>query len=347
MTPTEINTAHSIKPRITIPTFLHVYSAMHFARLVPAPIQDASGMMLVAPSGSLKSQLLMHLQRMYPTTCICDSNWHYGKLLKMRAAFYNGTFRSIVVPELASIYAGDPRTGGRMEQALQQLAGEGCVATNEKDSRWERYEMRVSVYGAMTPEFATRKHQFWEEGFHRRFLWAHLAMENEEVLLDYLTAGKQADIDVPIIVEPPEKFIPDVLSYKEKMFVRELLGSQKDFGPNHTRYMFLCRTASVMKWHHQRTGSKLSWMKVLKDFSVCLSSRAALLIVPEEPDAVAYRKVQEKIALKAQIEPIKKEKKPHAIRSKAKVKRLEKVPRTAKKKTRSRKTSRRAPKKRH
>jgi hypothetical protein len=299
------------KPRITIPCFLQVLSAMQFARLVPSPVQDACGMMVIAPSGTLKSQLLMHLQRCYPATCICDSNWHYGKLLKMREAFYNGAVRSIIIPELASIYAGDPRTGGRMEAMLQQLAGEGCISTNEADSRWQRYEMRASVFAAMTPAFAARKHQFWEEGFHRRFLWAHLAMENEEILLDYLTAGKQADLD-PIrpIVEPPERFIPDTMSYNDRSFVRTLLSGQKVFGPNHTRFTFLWRTAAVLKWHFHRIRSKESWQETLRRFAVCLDERAALLVVPDEPQAMKYRKLTELAMLH---HPRKRRKKPRSL----------------------------------
>jgi hypothetical protein len=281
------------KPRIAIPDFLEVISAMHFARLVVSPVQDASGLMVVAPSGTLKSQLLMHLQRCYPSTCVCDSNWHYGKLLRMKDAFYNGAIRSIVIPELASIYAGDPRTGGRMEAMLQQLAGEGCVSTNEADSRWERYEMRATVFGAMTPRFADRHNKLWEEGFHRRFFWAYLIMENEEILLDYLTAGKQADLDVRPIVEPPERFIPDSLEYKDRAFIRSLLAGQKAFGPNHTRFTFLCRTAAVLKWHYHRIGARRSWQDTIKRFSVCLADKAALLVVPDEPQALRYRKKEE------------------------------------------------------
>lgn len=282
------------KPHITIPDFLEVLSALHFASMVPAPVQDASGLMLIAPSGSLKSQLLMHLQRAYPNSCICDSNWHYGKLLNMREAFYNGAIRSIVIPELASIYAGDPRTGGRMEAMLQQMAGEGSITTNEKDSRWERYEMRACVFAAMTPGFARRKHPFWEEGFHRRFLWVHLAMANEEVLLDYLTAGRQANLHVSPIVEPPEHFIPDMLTYAEKRYVRGLLSEQKDFGPNHTRFTFLCRACSVLKWHYQRSNARKNWRDTIRRFSVCLSKHAALLVVPDEPQSMRYRKSEER-----------------------------------------------------
>jgi len=213
--------------------------------------------------------------------------------MKMQASFFNGTIRSIVIPELASIYAGDPRTGGRMEAMLQQLAGEGCHSTNADDSRWQRYEMRCTVFAAMTPAFATRKHQFWEEGFHRRFLWAHMAMENEEVLLDYLTANKQADMTVQSIVEPPERFIPNGLQYRDRDFVRTLLDDQKAFGPNHTRLMFLCRTAAVLQWHYARMGNKKDWRDTLKKFSSCLSQDAALLIVPPEPLSMKYRKQQE------------------------------------------------------
>jgi hypothetical protein len=292
-------TINSDKPRIAIPDFLMTLSAMHFGRLVPSPVQDAGGLMVTAPSGALKSQLLMHLQRTYPTTCVCDSNWHYGKLMKMRASFYNGTIRSIVVPEMASIYAGDPRTSGRIEQALQQLAGEGCHATHERDSRWERYEMRASVFAALTPDFASMHNKRWEEGFHRRFVWAFLAMENEEVLMDYLTAGKQADLYSPPIIEPPERFIPDTLKYEDRMYVRSLLGSQKGFGPNHTRFVFLCRTAAVLKWHFQRTGNRQSWRELMKRFAATLSEDAALLSIPDEPTSMTFRKSEEKKLLRA------------------------------------------------
>jgi hypothetical protein len=210
----------------------------------------------------------------------------------MKAAFYNGTIRSIVVPELASVYAGDPRTGGRLEALFQQMAGEGSIATNERDSRWERYEMRASIFAAMTPEFARSKHPFWEQGFHRRFLWAHMAMENEEVLLDYLTAGKQADLEVPLIIEPPERYIPQSLDYRERAFIRKLLLPQKDFGPNHTRFAFLCRAMSVLKWHYSRIKVKIPWQQTCEEFCVVLGSKAALLVVPEEPISVKYRKTE-------------------------------------------------------
>lgn len=289
----------SSKPTIKINDFLEVLCAMHFAMLVPSPIQDASGLMLVAPSGSLKSSLLMALSTLYPETCVCDSNWYYGKLLKMRGAFYNGGKRSIIIPELSSIYAGDPRTGGRMEQMLQQMSGEGSVATQAQDSRWERYEMRAQVFAAMTPEFAQKKNQGWEEGFHRRFLWAHMAMENDEVLMDYLTAWKRAEIEVSQpMIEPAQKVIPNLLNYREKMEIRKILEPQKDFGPNHTRYVFTCRALSALKWHYRRINAHRNAMDTFKRFAVCLSNQAALLVVPEEKAATRYRQQVEKHEIK-------------------------------------------------
>jgi len=278
---------------ISIQTFLEVLSAMHFARFVPSPVQDACGMMIVAPSGTLKSQLLMYLARAYPSSVIADSNWHYGKLLKMKAQFKVGGIRSIVIPELSSLYAGDPRTGGRIEAMLMQLAGEGSLTTNEKNSQWERYEMRATIFGAMTVTFADRKHEFWQEGFHRRFFWAYLDLENDQVLLDYLNAGKQAQIDIVPIVAPAEEFIPDTLTYSDKRWLRTLLLAQKDFGPNQTRYIYLCRTAAVLKWHYGRNHIHKDWRKTLRDFSVCLGKKAAVLLIPPEPLSVKYRKSQE------------------------------------------------------
>jgi hypothetical protein len=282
------------RPTVTIDVFLEVLCSLHFAMLVDSPINDASGLMLIAPSGSLKTSLLMTIPNLYPNSTVCDSNWYYGKLIKMKGVFYNRTVRSIVVPELSSLYAGDPRTGSRMEQIFQQMAGEGSMATNERDTRWERYEMRAQIFAAMTPDFAAKKHPFWEEGFHRRFLWAHLAMKNEEVLLDYLTDWRRAELEVSQpIVEPAQGKIPNLLTYSDKMEIRDLLESQKDFGPNHTRFVFLCRALSVLKWHYKRIGSKKSALETVRAFSVCLSKKAALLVIPLDRTAIEYRKKME------------------------------------------------------
>jgi hypothetical protein len=299
------------KPTVTVDTFMEVLCALHFAMLVPGPINDASGLMLVAPSGSLKTSLLMTIPNLYPNSTVCDSNWYYGKLIKMKAVFYNRTARSIVIPELSSVYSGDPRTGGRMEQILQQMAGEGSMATNERDTRWERYEMRAQIFAAMTPEFAAKKHPAWEEGFHRRFLWAHIAMKNEEVLLDYLTNWRRAELEVSQpIVEPAQGTIPNVLTYEEKMQIRDMLESQKDFGPNHTRFVFLCRALSVLKWHYKRIGSKKLAIKTIEDFSVCLSKKAALLTIPEDQTAIDYRKKIEQSEVAAlSVTSVRKKKK--------------------------------------
>lgn len=239
----------------------------------------------------------MYLARAYPSSCVCDSNWHYGKLLKMKAQFKVSGIRSIIIPELSSLYAGDPRTGGRIEAMLMQLAGEGSLTTNEKNSQWERYEMRATVFGAMTVTFADRKHEFWQEGFHRRFFWAYLDLENDQILLDYLNAGKQAQIDVVPIVAPAEDYIPDTLSYADKRFLRSLLEAQKDFGPNQTRYIYLCRTAAVLKWHYSRNHIRREWRSTLKEFSRCLGKKAATLVIPPEPMAVKFKYQQEQAQL--------------------------------------------------
>jgi hypothetical protein len=297
-TPTDhtSNVAAEGLPHITLNDFMEVLCALHFASLVTGPIDDNSGLMLVAPSGSLKSSLLMALGNLYSETCVCDSNWYYGKLIKQKALFYNRSRRSLIIPELSSIYAGDPRTGGRMEQMLQQMSGEGSQSTNSNKA--DRYEMRAQIFGAMTPEFEKKKEEAWEEGFRRRFLWAHIAMENDEILLDYLTAWRRAEIELSQpIIEPAQKRIPNMVTYHERQVIRKLLEPQKDFGPNHTRFVFLCRALAVLKWHYQRVKINRSAIDTIKRFSVCLSKEAALLVIPEEQTAIKFRAEEEKRAI--------------------------------------------------
>lgn len=296
-------------PRIALSDFMEVLCALHFASLVPGPINDNSGLMLVAPSGSLKSSLLMAVGNLYQETAVCDSNWYYGKLLKQKSLFYNRSRRSLIIPELSSIYAGDPRTGSRMEQMLQQMSGEGSVNTNSDKN--DRYEMRAQIFAAMTPEFEKKKEEQWEEGFRRRFLWAHLAMENDEILMDYITAWRRAEIELSQpMIEPAQKFIPDTLTYEERQIVRKLLEPQKDFGPNHTRFTFLCRGLAVLKWHYHRIKVDRSAIATVKRFAVCLSKKAALLVIPEEETAVKFKREEETRAIRAMVH-IKVKKKKH------------------------------------
>lgn len=270
------------KPKVPISDFMDMLCALHFSSYVPSPIQDAGGIAVVGPSGSLKSTTITSISNLYPSKCICDSNWYFGKLVKMGGSFYNRSIRSIIVPELSSIYAGDPRTSGRIENMFQQMAGEGSYSTNESDSRFCRYEMRATIFFALTPEFASKMNKKWEEGFHRRFLWAFIAMESDEILLDYLISWRRAEIEISKpIMEPATGVIPDLLSDKEKRKVSDLLVNQKVFGPNHTRFVVFSKAISVLRWHYKRMGIKRDAMETAEIFSGCLSEKAALLIIPK------------------------------------------------------------------
>lgn len=274
--------AHNVdKPLIGVDDFMEMTCALHFSSYVPSPILDAGGMMIVAQSGSLKSSLLTAVSNLYPSKSICDSNWYFSKLTKLSGSFYNRSIRSIIIPELASLYVGDPRTAGRMEQVFQQMAGEGCFSLNDVDSRFARYEMRATIFGALTPEFAAKKHKQWEEGFHRRFLWAHLAMENDDILLDYLIRWKRLELEMSMpIAEPADGVIPDLLTEKEKRKIKDMLLDQAAFGPNHTRFVVFCKATSVLRWHYRRMKIKKEAMETARRFAGCLSDKAAILIIP-------------------------------------------------------------------
>jgi hypothetical protein len=271
-------------PRLHVQDFLEILCCLHLSSYVPSPIEDAGGFMLIAPSGSMKSSLLAIVNNLYPARCVIDSNWYYSKLLKMAPAFYNRSIRSIIIPELSSIYAGDPRTGARIEAMLQQMAGEGCFSTNEDDSRFQKYEMRATVFGAMTPEFWSRKNKDtrWQEGFHRRFIWGFLAPEDDDVLMDYLQAWRRAEIELSQPPqEPAQQFIPDTLTYEEKGILRKILKPQSNFGPSHARFVVFCKAIAVLKWHYKRMKINKNAIETAKRFSLCLGDKAALLIIPK------------------------------------------------------------------
>src|SRR5271163_2469959 len=141
--------------------FLEALCGFHLSSYVESPYNDRGGVMLVGPPSVLKTAFLDVLEEHY-TTVVSMSECTARQLADMSPTFYNGAIRSIIFPDVENLYGGDPRTSGRLERAIMSLTGESRRVVNyDEDSRFQKFQSRCMIFGAMTEKFYRRNAKRW------------------------------------------------------------------------------------------------------------------------------------------------------------------------------------------
>jgi len=271
---------------------LEAICALHLASYVDGPVRDKGGLMIVGPPGVLKTTFLDVLDINYHNA-LSASNLNTTTLLKLQGQFYNGAMRSLILPDVQAIYAGDPRTAARLEQALMQLAGEGNRGASWQDARFQKFKSRCAVFGAMTQKHFESMSQRWEEsGFLRRFLWSGVTLADPEVLMNAIEQWQRADIGgIKIPDSPASGNIPDLLTREERSQIRSWLKYQP--APHEVQFSLMCRATSALRWHYQQRRIKTSAIDTMREFAETLQHDAALVRMTSDtatiPDAVTER----------------------------------------------------------
>jgi hypothetical protein len=255
-------------------TILEAICALHLASYVQGPTGEYGGLMVIGPPGQLKTTLLDVLDQNYHNA-FSPSNLNTTTLLKLQGQFHNGSMRSLVLPDVQAMYAGDPRTAARLEQALMQLAGEGNRGASWQDARFQRFKSRCAIFGAMTQKLYEQMANRWEEsGFLRRFLWASVSLKDPEVLMNAIEQWQRAEIggiSVPVI--PANNTIPDLLTTDERRQIRVWLKHQPT--PHEIQFSLMCRATSALRWHYKTRGIKVDAMETMREFAETLQKDAA------------------------------------------------------------------------
>lgn len=262
---------------ITLSTLCEVMCALHLSSYVNAPVLDRGGVMIVAPPGALKTTVLTLLDRHF-ANCLSYSNLNTKTLMHLRSELSGRSIRSIVLPDLQAIYAGDPRTSQRLEQTIMQLVGEGHMGASWQDARHHKFEARCMVFGALPHTFYEAMAPEWEKsGFLRRFLWLFYSLENNEALTDSLVAWERVRLTgLSVVPQVPAEAEIAFTATQEEM--RELLGMLKYQPPPHEiQLVMLGRTLSVLKWHYKRIGSTAKAIDTMREFAAVLGRQAARL----------------------------------------------------------------------
>jgi hypothetical protein len=252
--------------------------ACHLAAYVPAPVEDRGGVMLVGPPGALKTTFLSALETYHNTLTASAINTQ--TLMRSQEDLCSGAIRSIIVPDINALYAGDPRTAARVESTLMQLAGEGTRGASWQDTRHQHFVARATIFGAMTSTHFERHAKSWEDsGFLRRFLWVRYTLADADVLMRALEHWNRAEFGAfaaPAL--PASNVIPDSLTQAERAAIRSWLKYQPR--PHEIQYTLLCRAASALRWCYKTVKSKKNAMSTMKAFSMTLQRNAAIVSLP-------------------------------------------------------------------
>lgn len=261
---------------------LEAICALHLASYVDGPVKDRGGAMLVGPPGMLKTTFLDVLDLNYHNV-LSASNLNTTTLLKLQGQFFNGTMRSIILPDLQAMYAGDPRTAARLEQAIMQLAGEGNRGASWQDSRFQKFKARCAVFGALTQKHFEQMSNRWEEsGFLRRFLWCGISLADPEALMNAIEDWQRAELGTIKIPDTPgNSVIPESLTKDERRQIRSWLKYQP--GPHEIQMSLMCRAASALRWHYKMHRIKANAMDTMREFAETLQRDAARVVIEKGP----------------------------------------------------------------
>lgn len=253
---------------------------MHLASYVEAPVKDRGGLMIVAPPGHLKTTALLVLDKHYQNVQ-SYSNVNATTLNRLRGALSGGNTRTLVFPEMQSIYAGDPRVVARVEQFIMQLVSEGNMGASWEDTRHNKFITRAAVFGAMPNSFYAKRAPDWEDsGFLRRFVWVHYALQDPDALTRAIVKWERARVGGTVSLPqiPIEGSIPNRVTSDEREELLHLLKYQPP--PHEVQLVLLSKTLAALRYHYSRVGVKRDAMDTMREFAAALGETSAELVVP-------------------------------------------------------------------
>jgi hypothetical protein len=249
-------------------TLVEVLNAVHLSRYVQTPYIQRGGLMLVAPPASLKSSSLSFLME-YPSVMMI-SDLNVQSFNTMRGDIVSGRTSTLVFSDLEKLYQRHSSVSTNLEGHIKAIADEGFRRPSFQDQRAVCIPAHASVIACMTENFYEKKISQWlNDGFARRFIWCHYALENPELILDALDAGKLIALSdrkfSPVI--PADRRIDMEITKEESIFIARLLRFHHQ---RETPTILMRKIVAVLKWKFRK-----DWKAILTDFAPSLSHQGA------------------------------------------------------------------------
>ena len=234
-------------------------------------------MMIVGPPGVLKTTAIEILDKQY-ADAVSVSDINAQGLIALRDAISGGTIRTLVLPELRKLYERHPTTAQNVEGTLRALAGEGFSNASFEDQRINVRKARSTLIGALTPDTVRTNFARWEaSGFHRRFLWPIIALENPGALEDAVIEWQRINFNLPVVPRAPlSGSIPNLTSPDERRLFKVWVKHQP--GGSHAIHMqLITKMVSVLRWWQNEVKSDADPMVTMEAFSKALGPEGTLL----------------------------------------------------------------------
>ena len=164
------------------------------------------------------------------------------------------------------------------------LTGESRRVVNyDEDSRFQKFQSRCMIFGAMTEKFYRRNAKRWDEtGFHRRFIWSVFTLQDANLLMDAVERWMLADIgDIRIPKEPTNGLIKNCLDNQDRARIRTWLHARDR--PHEIRYQILCKAACALKDHYDRRKIDKDALETMHSFAETIQINAAQMVLPPLP----------------------------------------------------------------
>lgn len=262
-----------------ISQFLEAICAIHLTSYVESPFQDRGGMMIVGPPGVLKTTAVEILDKQY-ADAVSVSDINAQGLIALRDAISGGAIRTLILPELRKLYERHPTTAQNVEGTLRAMVAEGFSNASFEDQRITTRKARVTIVGAITPDTFRSQFARWDaSGFHRRFLWPVVSLENPQALEDAVIEWQRINFNLPSVPRAPlsGESIPNLTTTEE----RRMFGVWAKYQPggSHTVQMqLLAKMCSVLRWWTQQAKvTDRDPMLTLEAFSKALGKEGALI----------------------------------------------------------------------
>jgi hypothetical protein len=262
--PTWFDKSIERKKRMKLSTLVEILNAVHLSRYVESPYIQRGGIMLVAPPASLKSSMLQFLTE-YPSVMVI-SDLNVQSFNTMRSDIVAGHVSTLVFSDLEKLYQRHSSVSSNLEGHIKAIADEGFRRPSFQDQRAICIPAHAAVIACMTEDFYERKISQWlNDGFARRFIWAHYALQNPELILDALDKGQLVSLTgngfSPLI--PASKQIDGKLSSEESAIVARILRFHRQ---RETSTILMRKMVSVLKWKFKK-----EWKDIVHDFAQSLT----------------------------------------------------------------------------
>lgn len=257
---------------MTYSTLIEIVAATHLARYVTGPFESRGGLLLVAPAGQLKSTAIEILDH-YPDAKIV-SDLNVQSLMKLRDDMVGGEIQTIGFTDLEKLYKRHSAVASNVEGILMALVEEGFRKASFQDQRMVAVPARCTIVAAMTLKFYEQKVTEWaDNGFARRFLFAHYRVSNAWKLEESIRAWKKHELDGSFASRvPATRAIPYAVTDKDQALIDLALKHQRS---KLTPRIVLTKIASVLRWKFAREPERAT--AILKEFAPCLGPDGGIL----------------------------------------------------------------------